>query len=44
MKFEYGGTIIDQFIGLKPKMYSSKKIDGNESSTTKGVNIATQFN
>ena len=43
MKDEYGGIIIDQFIGLKSKMYSIKKIDGKESSTTKGVNVATQF-
>ena len=41
MKDEYGGAIIDQFIGLKSKMYSIKKINGSESSTTKGVNIAT---
>ena len=41
MKDEYGGVIIDQFIGLKSKMYSIKKIDGSES---KGVNIATEFN
>ena len=44
MKEEYGGAIIDQFIGLKSKMYSIKKINGSESSTTKGVNIATEFN
>ena len=44
MKDEYGGAIIDQFIGLKSKMYSIKKINGSESSTTKGVNIATEFN
>ena len=44
MKVEYGGTIIDQFIGLKLKMYSIKIINGSESSTTKGVNIATEFN
>ena len=44
MKDKYGGVIIDQFIGLKSKMYSVKKIDGSESSTTKGVNIATKFN
>ena len=25
-------------------MYSIKKVDGSESSTTKGVNIATEFN
>ena len=44
MKDEYGGVIIDQFIGLKSKMYSIKKIDGKESSTAKGVNIASGFN
>ena len=44
MEDEYGGRIIDQLIGLKSKMYSIKKINGNESSTTKGVNIATEFN
>ena len=44
MKDEYGGVIIDQFIGLKSKMYSIKKIDGSESSTAKGVNVATEFN
>ena len=44
MKDEYGGVNIDQFIGLKSKMYSIKKISGSESSTTKGVNIATAFN
>ena len=41
MKDEYGGVIIDQFIGLKSKMYSIKKIDGSES---KGINIATELN
>ena len=44
MKDEYGGAIINQFIGLKSKMYSIKKINGNESSTTKGVNTVTEFN
>ena len=44
VKDEYGGAIIDQFIGLKSKMYSIKKINGSESSTTKGVNIVTEFN
>ena len=44
MKDEYGGAIIDTFIGLKSKMYSIKKINGSESSTTKGVNIVTGFN
>ena len=44
MKDEYGRNIIDEFIRLKSKMYSIKKIDGSESSTAKGVNIATEFN
>ena len=38
------GKIIDEFVGLKSKMYSLKSIDGKKSNTTKGVNIATQFN
>ena len=44
MKDEYGGVIIDESIGLKSKMYSIKKIDRGESSTAKGVNVATEFN
>ena len=44
MNNEYGGNIIDKFIGLKSKMYSIRKINGSESSTAKGVNIATEFN
>ena len=41
MKDEFGGDIIDKFIGLKSKMYSIKKIDGKELNTAKGVNITT---
>ena len=44
MKDEYGGVITDEFIGLKSKMYSIKKIDVGESTTAKGVNIVTEFN
>ena len=44
MKNEYGEVIIIEFIGLKSKMYSIRKIDGSESSTAKGVNITTEFN
>ena len=44
MKYEFGGTIATEFVGLKSKMYSIKKIDGRESNTAKGVNIATKFN
>ena len=41
MKDEFGGVIATEFIGLKPKMYSIKKINDRELSTAKGVNIAT---
>ena len=41
MKDEFGGVIVDEFVGLKSKMYSIKKIDGKEA---KGVSIATEFN
>ena len=44
MKDEYGGIIIDEFVGSKSKTYSIKKINGSESSSAKGVNIATEFN
>ena len=44
MKDEKEGKINDEFVGLKSKMYSMKNIDGKESNTAKGVNIATEFN
>ena len=44
MKDEYGGVIIDEFVGLKSKMHSIKKVNGKESSTAKGVKVATEFN
>ena len=44
MKDEFGGVIIMEFVGLKSKMYSVKKIDGKEHNTAKGVSIATEFN
>ena len=34
---------MSEFVGLKSKMYSMKIIDGKESNTLKGVNIATEF-
>ena len=43
MKDEFGGAIIDEFVGLKSKMYSIKKIGGRECNAAKGVNIATEF-
>ena len=36
MKDESEGKIIDEFVGLKSKMYSMKNIDGKESNTAKG--------
>ena len=44
MKDKSEGKIIDEFVGLKSKTYSMKTIDGKESNTAKGVNIATEFN
>ena len=44
MKDEFGGIIVNEFVGLKSKMYSMKKIDGKECNTAKGVSIATEFN
>ena len=38
------GKIIDELFGLMSRMYSMKNIDGKESNTAKGVNIATEFN
>ena len=43
MKDESSGVIVDEFVGLKSEMYSIKKIDGKESNTAKGVNIAIEF-
>ena len=43
MKYEFGGIIVSEFVGLNSKMYSIKKIDGKEHNTAKGVNIATEF-
>ena len=37
------GKINDEFVGLKSKMGSMKNIDGKESNTSNGVNIATEF-
>ena len=37
MKDESEGKMIDEFVGIKSKMYSMKNIDGKESNTAKGV-------
>ena len=44
MKDVQEGKIINEFVGLKSKMYSMKNIDGKETNAAKGVNIATEFN
>ena len=43
MKDEFGGVVVDEFVGLKSKCIV-KKIDGKECNTEKGVSIATEFN
>ena len=44
MKDVFEGKINVEFVGLKSKMYFMKTIDGKESNTAKGKNIATDFN
>ena len=44
MKDDKAGKINYDFVGLKSKIYSIKSINGKESNTAKGVNIATEFN
>ena len=44
MKDVSEGKMIDEFVGLKSKMYSIKNIDGKECNTAKRVKIATEFN
>ena len=43
MKDEFGGVTLVEFVGLKSRMYSMKKIDGKEYNTAKGVSIAPEF-
>ena len=43
MKDQCGRVIVDEFVGLKSKMHSMKKIDGKECNTAKEVNIAIEF-
>ena len=37
MKYEVGGKIITEFIGLRPKLYSYKMHEGKEEKKCKGV-------
>ena len=43
IKDEFGGVIAEEFVRLKSKKSSMKKIDGKEYNTPKGVSIATEF-
>ena len=44
MKDEFSEIIVEEFVGLKSKMHSMKKVDGKECNTAKGVSIVTEFN
>ena len=45
MKDEFGGVIVEEFLGLKSKMRSmKKKNDGKECNTAKGVSVTIEFN
>ena len=37
MKDELGGTIMTEFVALRPKLYSYKKLDGSEDKKCKGI-------
>ena len=37
MKDELGGVIITEFIALRPKIYSFRKLDGTEDKKCKGI-------
>ena len=44
MNDKFGGVIIIEFVGLKSKIFSIKKIDDKEHNTAKGVSVAIESN
>ena len=43
MKYEYGGNMIIEFIGLRSKRYSILDVNNNEKSTSKGHSAFIEF-
>ena len=43
MNDEYGGVVILEYIGIKPKMYSIRDINKNEKSIDKGHNSDIKY-
>ena len=43
MKDKFSGTTVVEFVGLKSKMCSMKKIAGKKCNTAKGVSIVSEF-
>ena len=37
MKYELGGKIMTEFVAMRPKLYSYKKLDGSEGKKCKGI-------
>ena len=37
LKYELGGKIMTEFVALRPKLYSYKKLDGSEDKKHKGI-------
>ena len=40
---DFREVIVIEFVGLKSKMHSTKKIDGKAHNAAKGVSITTEF-
>ena len=42
MKDEAGGKIIEEFVGLRTKLYSYKMFEGKEENKCKGIKVCNQ--